>query len=877
MKKNQLLFAIALGATFAACSSEENFNIVENNPAVDAKLSIRPIVDVQIMLPSDNANTRMALGDGSRPAWSTNDKLGAAVIDVPTYTSQSDYATQLEAANGKAIGLYNVVESYGCNNAFSTTDGGKTWASDQPMVEGNYLFYAPYQAGLSTRTPLEVAVPRLQNASGIKTALADFYNGKNIVQVGYKFISGSEKQKPVVEMFNLFAYPKFTIKNNFNGYLFTNNNTTDAATQVYNGTMKVDSVQLVNISAKGTEKTDMVIGGKLVHSTVTNQPATDAAIDVATTPTTSAIMGLHKKDNGFTTDGAWNNLDFMLKTSTKEFLASSDKVVAGRHNLTGVITTLVVNQTVEQGKSIDIFAVMPACLFNYSNNMLAAKVYVTIGDAQYVISEGAFAASGADSQTASKTKLNASATKGYTFTAKENPGLTSMTFMAGQSLPAEALYVDGNEYKKKADGVGDNLFTIELKGGQPKKAAVSDEVQIALRTSATAGTGVSTTDELITMIKSQAPNGTAWSEGATTASTKGYSINQTNTVEINSALIDALATNNQLAGGSLAIATVVPISNDVTVTATTATTATFKSATGKTYTITLTGAVTTAAAGKYVIINSNSANSAAIAGAVVIVDGATWTIDTANPALKSLQIASTTNSEVTTGIAITAGNIHNNGTFTTTDATDAAITANAICNHGTMTVSGELKAAAGNMTLINDGIIKIGAGTAKFTVTNGTGVINQPEATASSNITIGAEAAQEMVYVTTTTLATAQITSAIAIPGVTAIEATDAATILRADIAKFGALKHIIIGTSGLTTTDVTGGNEYNLTGFTLTLKGNATWTGTVNKTTVKGVAIIKEVNTLTLTNIYVNGTTDSTGKIIANGTTGKWNGGSSK
>lgn len=582
MRTKHLLFSIALGATFAACSSEENFNVAENNTA-DAKLSIRPVVDVEIALANDEVNTRFALGTGARPVWSTNDKLGAAVIDVPTYTSYDDYVTKTTGAGAvKPITLYSVLESYGCNNAFSTSDGGKTWASDQPMVEGNYLFYAPYQAGLNFRTPLEVAVPRTQNASGIKTALEEFYNGDNIVQVGYKFITGAEKQRPVVPMYNIFAYPKFTIKNDFNGYLFDVNNTVGNATQAYNGTIKVDSIQLVNISAAGIAKPNMVIGGQLKHASINDKIATDAA-NTADGDPTSVIQALHQENNGFINDGAWNDLNHMLNAGTKELLNTANTVETGRHNMPGVITTLVVGQDVEYGKSVDIYAVMPAYKFNYNNDMLAAKIYVTIDGVQYVISEGEFAQSGVESQDAEHTKLETVATQGYTFTAKGNAGLSTLTFMAGQSLPAEALYVDGKEYKKK--DVGGDLFTIDLKGGQPKKSGTTAGVQIALRTSAVAGTGISSTDELINMIKTEAPNGTAWKQGADGASTKGYIINPINTIEINSALIDALATNNQKSGGSFEIETVVPISNDVEVIATTTASATFKSATGKTYEI----------------------------------------------------------------------------------------------------------------------------------------------------------------------------------------------------------------------------------------------------------------------------------------------------
>lgn len=864
MKAKHLLFTVAIGATFAACTSEDNFNIAENN-ATDAKLSIRPVVDVEITLPGDEVNTRLGLGTGARPVWSTNDKLGAAVIDMPKYTSQNDYATKLASAGGKAIALYDVIESYGCNNAFSTTDGGKTWAAEQPMVEGNYLFYAPYQVGLNFRSPLEVAVPRIQDASGEKTALGEFYNGDNIVQVGYKFITGTEKQRPVVPMFNIFAYPKFTIKNDFNGYLFESGLANAVPTKPYNGTIKVDSIEFVNISAKGTAKTGMVIGGKLKHSSASAKVANDASNDISTTPA-SVIAALHQENNGFNTDGAWNDLDYMLGAKTTEFVDNSaDKVMTGRHtssihNMDGVITTLVVGKELAQGASMDIFAVMPAYAFNYTNDMLAAKIYVTIEDAQYVICEGKLKTGSA---------LNANATEGYTFTARKNAGLTSLTFMAGQSLPAEALYVDGNTYKKKDKG--EDLFTIDLKGGTSTSA---DEVQIALLTSATAEEGIKSTDELIDMIKKDAPNGTNWVEGTTSDATqKGYTIAPTNTIEINSALIDCLANYNQNTGGALSIKTVVPIANDVKVTATTATSVTLESVSGKSYTIGLPDAVAqnAAAADKYVIVKGNQTQSAAIAGAVVIVDGATWTVDTADPGVKSLHIASTASSAVTTALTtITADNIRNDG-----ELTAVGITANAIVNEGTMTVTGTLDASSGTLSLTNNGTIAANAGAASFTVTAGTGTVTTPEATTSLGISIAPAATQDVIYVCTTTLETAQITAAAAIPSVNVIKANGKTTLKADDIAKFNTIKRIQITTGGIDTKDVA---TYNMTGFKVELLGAATWTGTsAVQTKVTGVKVVLGAYDLTLANIAASGSSEATtGKIKANGVTATWNGGAS-
>ena len=247
MKTKHILFTLALGTAFAACTSEENFQVAPGNNGTDAMLAIRPVVGSELVFGGDEAATKLALGSMYRPAWGETDMVGAAIIDVPAYTSEDDYANQTDpkGTNKKPIELYDILNSYGCNNAFTTTDGGATWQAEHPMVEGNYLFYAPYQENLSLRTPLVVEVPRVQNATSEKSALEEFYNGDHIVQVGYKFITNDERQKPTVTLYNIFAYPQFTITNNFNGYLFETGASATTSKTKYSGAIRVDSVQLM--------------------------------------------------------------------------------------------------------------------------------------------------------------------------------------------------------------------------------------------------------------------------------------------------------------------------------------------------------------------------------------------------------------------------------------------------------------------------------------------------------------------------------------------------------------------------------------------------------------------------------------------------------
>lgn len=873
MRTKHILISMALGAAFVSCSQEELI-APENGAVNDAKLGIRPVVDTQITL-GNNADTRLVLGGAFRPTWSTNDKIGAAIIDVPTYThagtGAGGYVTALGAAAHGAVDLYTINEWYGCNNAFSTTDGGTTWAAEHPMVEGNYLFYAPYSETMDVRTPLVVAVPRQQDASSAKSALSEFYTSGQVVEVGYKFITGSDKKNPTgIKMFNIFAYPKFTIKNNFDGYLFNSTGAGDAATSAYSGDIKIDSIQFVNVNNTQTALATLQIGGQLKH----------AAANTETGYTASAgVVGNMKSA------GAWNDVDALLATAkTTDLLnTASNKIMVGRHNMTGVITTLVVGQTIAKGGSIDVYCVMPAAKFDFNTNQLLAKIYATINGVGYEIYQATFAATGANTWGVSDVKLSAAANNpGYLFGANGNNGLSSLSFMAGQAYPSEALRVDANGNYQKKTGVN-NLLEINLVGGKAEKANTPN-VQIAVRMGAT-NSGYATTEALIEAIENAA-NGTNWVEGATSnANQKGFVIAASNTVEINSALIDALAKNNQNGGGFKLSTSVLPVANDVTLVGVNVgtKTATFKSAGGNEAAIEFAAAIveTTAAdaSNKYAIENGNVFTGFNNKTVVLVPAGQTFTLS-ADQTVRSLVVAPGIAGGAAAGIVniagnkLTADNVNNKGTMTVKD-----LTALDVVNDGDMTVNGTIAAPTGkSLTFTNNGTVTTGTAAASFVVTAGEGTIVLPQASASSSALVGAGAVQEVIYDATTTVATAQINAAAAIPNVTAIRANGAITLVKSDIAKFGAIRKIYANTSVAT-------NELetlDLTGFTLVLTMNATWTGAnVNQTIIKGLTVdVAKKYTLTLTTVAFTDATlrnavKNTG-IVANGVTAKWNGGAS-
>ena len=128
MRTKHFLFSMALGVAVVACSENELATVQEN--ANDAKLSVRPVVDTEITLNDEGADTRFDIGTGARPVWSTNDKIGAAIIDVPTYNGAADYGTKLTAASGDVSKLYNMQQCVFYNRRWRylgcrTSDGGR--------------------------------------------------------------------------------------------------------------------------------------------------------------------------------------------------------------------------------------------------------------------------------------------------------------------------------------------------------------------------------------------------------------------------------------------------------------------------------------------------------------------------------------------------------------------------------------------------------------------------------------------------------------------------------------------------------------------------------------------------------------------------------
>ena len=448
MRTKHIFYSMALVAALAACTQEEFNTPVDTN---NQNLAVRPLLG-DIQLTTDNAQTRFALGEGdaAQPVFADGDKLGAAIMDMPLYdmATGSTYAEKLELADGDAKALYQITEYYSSNNCFTMSNG--IWTVDQPMVEGNYLFYAPYSNKMQARTPLSIKLPVKQDASESKAALDEFYKSGSVVRVGYQFLAANngEAQKPNVNMVDVFAYPLFKITNDFDGYL-ANAGATNLAS--YSGAITLDSLQISQVVTATNNVNEVVCGGVLKHAG-TSQTALTANDGVVSTLDGKVIAG----DNG---------ADWMLtpmENYTSQLL--DDNYVTKNE----VITTLDFGgKELERGASYSFYGVLPAMVYTDASNSMRVTLYVTIGEKQYLI-EQAVKASGNNTVAGLSDRKD-----GILLTSS----VDQITLIKGQKYPQEELNFRNNKLEPKPSK-GD-ILSISLANVNATNVKVAKEISKA--------------------------------------------------------------------------------------------------------------------------------------------------------------------------------------------------------------------------------------------------------------------------------------------------------------------------------------------------------------------------------------------------------------
>ena len=505
MKASRLFSLVAMAALAVGCTQEE-FVPAGENAAVD--LSNRPSLgDVVLDM---GTQTRMAIADGSslRLAWADGDQIGASIIDEPNLTKRVsgknltsegglDFSslewTYKEYANGveKRIGgtgeyysaqeagidpsdFYDMVEYVSSNYPYTYANG--IFDTPANLVEGNYMFYAPYNEQNLMRERVKAVLPMVQDCSDAvmkntnytgkattvsSTALDKFYKGtmegfaKAPVAVGYKFLAAPTDGsiiKPSVVMSHLFAYPMITIVNDFDGFFYGENNVSTSASTATTA-MTIDSIQIY-------------------HNDATNNLFYTAAIkseDIAST-----LAEDHDWDNKRFTEGS-NTSDLLDDTDVNLFypghrqsvlqeplLGAANTALAYKRNH----VTCVLNKTLENGESYHFHAILPAADYGTKENNkgLKARVFVTIGEKRYVIVQATNTVIGSGNN-----HRESSAWEDFVFEDNVNGG-ENCVLIRGEHYP-KAEFQENGEGTKAFAGT---MLTLNLKEGTAFELKTAD-------------------------------------------------------------------------------------------------------------------------------------------------------------------------------------------------------------------------------------------------------------------------------------------------------------------------------------------------------------------------------------------------------------------
>lgn len=732
--KKKTLFSLALASILMVGCQQDEF--VSMNEDTSVNLGNRPELG-QVSLNWGIPTTRMALNTMNNYSfvWEEDDRLGAAIVDqleadVLNGTEKvkgnadfngEDYSTlewtyqeyvtdatkdftnkagKKVKVTAKETGIdvsefYTVVDYLSSNYPYVRNAEG-AWTTQANLVEGNYVFYAPYNQAHLTRQPIVVTLPMEQDCTEESKALKDFYKGTDPVALGVDFLSAPDNKEdviyPSVKMANIFAYPQITIKNDFNGYLFKG----DAADggQFYSSaaagkyTMKLKKVEIYTTTATAPLNYKRALAAETFKTQVANgwdndvnkftTGETSRILDAASSysvenyPAYPANQAAAKADAGYATQYAEGGNDLISDYEVKH------------------ITCDLGGKELKNGEEYKFFAIMPA--EDYGKELFA-KVYVEIDGESYIILTSATDLDVVDNADADNNGYAyftdaTTALADYNFSDPKH-GDEGVRLVRGQRFPAAEVLEDASAVKDFAG----SLMTIDLVGGKRQAAyAMAKEIK-------TENKGIVDNADFIDHITRKVQRGTNLVEN-TAVGTKDRSeweaadiaFAPNNKVVINAELIKALyKTLYDMRPGGTATGTVLtlnttklPIASDVVVTLNSGTTYTFTTSDKVSYDIdfgTLVGTDGTALVNGINTVSAAGELKAAkdVTGAVVFVSGA---------------ITATLNDAT----GITGIDVASDATLTVNCSTDALI-----MSKGTITIGG--KGALNNANNVLEGTI----------------------------------------------------------------------------------------------------------------------------------------------------------------------------
>lgn len=305
---------MVLPLAFAACTSDE-FETIQNE---GSSLAGRKVLENVELSFGDDAYTRIAVENGNF-IFEEGDGVGACLVDnyVPNAAAKAAYQN------------YTLTDYIQTN--YQYLYDGATWTTTAKMVEGNYVFYAPYNGKHLERKPLTTGVPTTQelqlDADGKVnqySILEAFAKSGQPAYIGYKFLEATgQDYKVSVDMKPIFAYPLIT---------FTNDKT-------------------------GTDAGDVVITKFVIKADgiATKAPLTIGTANNVAAKGTGVVGSLFDLGTKDSENGAWVTNKYMIGNKT-------DNVVGTAEETANMIVVNVPNGalTVAQGESVKFNVVLPA-------------------------------------------------------------------------------------------------------------------------------------------------------------------------------------------------------------------------------------------------------------------------------------------------------------------------------------------------------------------------------------------------------------------------------------------------------------------------------------------------------------------------------------
>jgi len=200
MKRKHLFMTMALAASFAACTSED---VIETSYTNEGARTVLDNIEFTI----GEVDSRFTMEGGWN--FDEGDAFGAALVDV----------TASIPSGSRAIDKYLLQNAIQSNYQYAYDNG--VWTTPARLVEGNYVFYAPFNEKHLSRKPIEVITPIAQTLD-VKDGVVDPYSTlNNAVAEGnpfflaYEFLPAvGQETRLSLDFYSIFAYPKVTIKNN---------------------------------------------------------------------------------------------------------------------------------------------------------------------------------------------------------------------------------------------------------------------------------------------------------------------------------------------------------------------------------------------------------------------------------------------------------------------------------------------------------------------------------------------------------------------------------------------------------------------------------------------------------------------------------------